>query len=442
MLINSAATYWAYEMYAASINPSRAMADATRVLFLNPLNPWSHTEVGKSIFAAMELFERTTRRYGRPEWGIDSTVVNGAAIPIEIRSVWERPFGQLLHFCRTAHEGPSSAILPRLLVLSPMAGHFGTVLRETVCEFLPNYDVFVTEWADARMVPLTEGNFDLDDYIDYVISILEHLKGDIHVIAVCQSAVPLLAAVSLMEAEGNPNVPKSMTLISGTVDTRINPTVVNHEIQRRGLQWFSENTITKVPFPHPGEMRDVYPGFFQLNGFINLDLDREIDAHKEFFKSLVRGDVDFAEKFRSFYDEYLAVMDLSGDFFLQTVDAVFLRHTLALGEMTHRGVLVNPANVRRTALMTVEAEFDTIASVGQTKAAHDLCVNIPHDRRAHYVQEDVGHYGVFNGVRFSSDVLPRIDQFIRDQEKVRRPRSLLSNDERRLLSEVRLVSSP
>jgi len=245
-----------------------------------------------------------------------------------------------------------------------------------------------------------------------VISMLHALGGETHVVAVCQPAVPVMAAAALMEADEDPYVPVSMVLMGGPIDTRINPTVVNTLAERRGIDWFRRNVITKVPFPNPGFMRDVYPGFLQLNGFVSMNLDRHIEAHRELFQHLVRGDGDSAQKHREFYDEYLAVMDLAAEYYLQTVDTVFVRHALPLGEMTHRGRPVDPSRIKRVALLTIEGEHDDISGVGQTEAAHRLCVNIPADRKAHWLQHGVGHYGVFNGSRFRSEIAPRIADFV------------------------------
>jgi poly(3-hydroxybutyrate) depolymerase len=315
---------------------------------------------------------------------------------------------------------------PKVLIVAPMSGHYATLLRGTVEAFLPNHDVYITDWTDARMVPLAAGRFDLDDYIDYVISILHRLGGDTHVIAVCQPSVPVLAATALMEAANDPYAPLSITLMGGPIDTRCNPTGVNKLAEARGVDWFRRNVITKVPFPHPGVMRDVYPGFLQLNGFVSMNLDRHLDAHKNLFYHLVQGDGDSVQKHREFYDEYLAVMDLTAEFYLQTVDTVFVQHALPKGRMTHRDRPVDPSAIRNTALLTVEGEKDDISGVGQTEAAHRLCVNIPADRKAHYLQLGVGHYGVFNGSRFRSEIAPRIADFMlthnnrRQQPAVRR----------------------
>jgi poly(3-hydroxybutyrate) depolymerase len=403
--------YWLYEMGHAALDPSRAFADATKLFFKNPANPFAHTQYGKSVAAAAELFERVTRRYGRPEWHIDSTVVGGERVPVHINTVWERPFCRLLHFERAFTNVPRRP-QPKLLIVAPMSGHYATLLRGTVEAFLPNHDVYITDWRNVRSVPVSEGRFDLDDYIDYVISISHFLGGDCHMIAVCQPSVPVLAAVALMEADKDPYVPHSMTLMGGPIDTRVNPNGVNKLAESRGLDWFRRTVITKVPFPNAGFMRDVYPGFLQLSGFVSMNLDRHLEAHRELFHNLVKGDGDSAAKHKEFYDEYLAVMDLSAEFYLQTVDTVFIRHLLPKGEMTHRGRPIDPGMIKRVALLTVEGEHDDISGVGQTEATHKLCPNIPADMKVHYLQPGVGHYGVFNGSRFRSEIMPRIADFV------------------------------
>ncbi len=410
-ILLSTPMYWLYEMGQAALNPSRAVADATRLFFKNPANPFAHTTYGKSVAAAAEVFERSTRRYRRPEWGIDRVTVGAEPIPVHITTVWERPFCRLLHFERAFARAPRRP-QPKLLIVAPMSGHYPTLLRGTVDTFLPNHDVYLTEWADARMVPVAKGRFDLDDYIDYIISILHVLGGDVHVVAVCQPSVPVMAAISLMEADKDPYVPHSMVLMGGPIDTRINSNAVNKLAENRGIDWFRNHVITKVPFPHPGFMRDVYPGFLQLHGFMSMNLDRHLEAHRNLFTHLVKGDGDSAQKHREFYDEYLAVMDLAAEFYLQTVDTVFIRHALPKGKMTHRGRRIDPSQIKRVALLTVEGEHDDISAVGQTEAAHVLCTNIPADDKAHYLQPGVGHYGVFNGSRFRAEIAPRISDFV------------------------------
>ncbi|RWG58655.1 MAG: polyhydroxyalkanoate depolymerase [Mesorhizobium sp.] len=402
--------YQLYELNHAALQPARLYADAVRFFYSNPLNPVSHTALGRSVAAAAELFERTTRRYGKPEFGLTKAVVDWKSVNVAERTVWSKPFCNLVRFERQLPAGRKPD--PKLLIVAPMSGHYATLLRGTVEAMLPHADVHITDWVDARMVPLSQGSFDLDDYIDYVIEMFHALGPDTHVMAVCQPSVPVLAAVALMEKRGDPFVPSTMTLMGGPIDTRRNPTAVNLLAGEKGTDWFRENVIMQAPWPVPGFGRDVYPGFLQLSGFMSMNLDRHIIAHKDFFMHLVKNDGDSAEKHRDFYDEYLAVMDLTAEFYLQTVDTVFVRHALPKGEMTHRGEAVDPQAIRNVALFTVEGENDDISGLGQTQAAHELCVNIPADRQAHYVQPAVGHYGVFNGSRFRSEIVPRILDFI------------------------------
>ncbi|MEO8667682.1 MAG: polyhydroxyalkanoate depolymerase [Bauldia sp.] len=401
--------YQLYELNHAAIGPFRAMADATRLYFQNPLNPLSQTPFGRGVAAAAELFERTTRRYGKPEFGIGSTLVRGVRLPVREQVVWQRPFCRLVHFEKT---GELKAPQPKLLIVAPMSGHYATLLRGTVEAFLPDHDVYITDWADARMVPVAEGDFNLDDYIDYLISIHHFLGAGAHVVAVCQPSVPVLAAVALMEAGGDAHLPATMTLMGGPIDTRISPTAVNTLANNRPIEWFQQNAIMTVPFPHPGVMRKVYPGFLQISGFLSMNLEKHMEAHRDFFGHLVKGDGDSADKHRDFYDEYMAVMDLTAEFYLQTVDTVFIHHQLPKGEMRHRGKLVKPASIKTVALLTIEGENDDISGLGQTKAAHDICTSIPASMKAHYMQPQVGHYGVFNGSRFRSEIAPRIADFI------------------------------
>jgi poly(3-hydroxybutyrate) depolymerase len=381
-----------------------------RLAYANPLNPFAHTYLGRAAAAGLEVFERTTRRYGKPEFGLAETIVDGTSVAVSERVVWRQPFCNLIHFERAVPKGRTSD--PRVLIVAPMSGHYATLLRGTVEALLPQSDVYITDWIDARVVPLTEGTFDLDDYIEYVIEMLHFLGPDTHVIAVCQPAVPVLAAVALMEADNDPLSPSSMTLMGGPIDTRINPTSVNQLAEDKPITWFRDNVIMPVPFPQPGFMRPVYPGFLQLSGFMSMNLDRHMTATKEFFEHLVKNDGDAAEKHRDFYDEYMAVMDLTAEFYLQTVDQVFIRHALPHGTFMHRGQAVDPAAIRTCALMTVEGERDDISGIGQTHAAHGLCSNIPDEKRVHHLQEGVGHFGVFSGSRFQRELVPRIVDFM------------------------------
>ena len=402
--------YQLYEMAHAALAPARAVSDATHLIFSNPWNPLSNTFLGKNISAGAELFERLTRRYGKPAFGLDDFQVDGVLYPVLEEVVWTRPFCNLLHFARP--DFAAGASQPKLLIVAPMSGHYATLLRGTVEAFLPYFDVTITDWADARMVPLALGPFDLDDYIVYLRQILAHLGPGVHTIGVCQPSVPLLAAAALMEADGDPAAPASMTLMGGPVDTRRSPTEVNKLAEKRGVEWFRRNCLHTAPFPYPGFGREVYPGFLQLSGFMAMNIDRHVTAHLEMFQHLVAGDEDPAEKHREFYDEYLAVMDLTAEYYMQTIETVFVRHALPKGEMTHRRRPVDLKAIRNGGLLTVEGEKDDISGVGQTCAANDLCVNIPESRKHYHLAKGVGHYGVFNGSRFRNEIAPRIREFI------------------------------
>jgi poly(3-hydroxybutyrate) depolymerase len=406
------AYYW-YEAAHWLLSPARAASDATRVLFENPVNPLANTAYGRTVTAACELFERTTRRYGKPIFGLKATTVDGERVPVTERVVWERPFCRVISFDRALRRPVSQ---PKVLIVAPMSGHYATLLRGTVETFLPTHQVYITDWNDARMVPLSEGRFDLDDYIDYVMSMIRSLGPDLHVMAVCQPAVPVIAAVARMEAESDPLVPLSMVLMGGPIDTRRSPTAVNQLAEKRGIEWFERHCIVKVPPSQPGFWRDVYPGFLQLSGFMAMNMDRHLNAHYEMFKHLVEGDGDSAEKHREFYDEYLAVMDLTAEFYLQTVEKVFVNHELPKGEMMHRDKPVDLMAIRRCAIMAVEGERDDISGIGQTLAALELTPNLPAHKKTYHLQPKVGHYGVFNGSRFRSDIAPRITEFMLNHE--------------------------
>lgn len=407
--------HW-YELSHAAVRPARVAADAGRLFFNNPFNPLTHTGFGRHAAAACEVFERTTRRYNKPDFRITETTVDGESVPVFENVVWERPFCQVVHMVRDLPR-ERRAQDPRVLLVAPMSGHFATLLRGTIETLLPNHEVYITDWQDARNVPLAAGSFDLDDYVDYMRDMFCYFGGDVHVFAVCQPSVPVLAAVALMEEENDPCVPLSMILAGGPIDTRVSPTAVNKLAEEKGTDWFRHNVITNVPWPRLGFGRSVYPGFLQLTGFMTMNLDRHMKAHKDLFYHLVRGDGDSAVKHREFYDEYLAVMDLTAEFYLQTVDTVFVRQTLPRGEMVHRGRKVDPSAIRRVALMTVEGEKDDITGIGQCAAAHDLCPNIPADCKIHFECPSVGHYGIFNGSRFRTEIAPRIANFVRQHDQ-------------------------
>ena len=401
--------YHLYEMNHAALAPWRAVADAGISFWRNPANPFASTQLGRSLAASLELFERTTRRYGKPEFGIKDTIINDDLVAVEETVVLTKPFCKLLNFRK---DWAPKKKQHKLLIVAPMSGHYATLLRGTVESMLPHYDTYITDWVDARTVPALEGSFDLDDYVDYITEMLQFLGPDTSVMAVCQPSVPVMAAVSLMNAANDPCAPKTMILMGGPIDTRRNPTAVNRLAQEKGAEWFRNNVIMKVPAPHAGIMRDVYPGFLQLGGFMTMNLDRHLDAHRELFWHLVEGDGDSAEKHREFYDEYMSVMDLTAEFYLETVEKVFITHDLPNGTLTHRNARVDPSRITRTALMTIEGERDDISGVGQTEAAQDLCSNLPKEKKLHHLQPGVGHYGVFNGSRFRKEIVPRIVEFV------------------------------
>jgi poly(3-hydroxybutyrate) depolymerase len=413
-------SYPFYEMMHLAFAPARAMSDATLNTFTNPFNPFAHTSIGRSVAAAAELFERMTRRYSKPIFGLTETTIDGVPVHIAEEVVWERPFCSLLHF-RRQFEGPAPR-QSKLLIVAPMSGHYATLLRGTVEAFLPSHDVYITDWHNARAVPTERGMFGLDDYIDYLVEMMRVLskRGDgvpLHTLGVCQASVPLICAVGALEGEGGLDAPESMVLMGGPIDPRRSPTAVNRLAVERGVDWFHRNCIHTVPFPHAGLGRSVYPGFLQLSGFMAMNLERHVAAHVEMFNHLVEGDGDSAEKHRDFYDEYLAVMDLDAEFYLETVEKVFIRHEVPQGRLRHRGEIIDLSAISRTALLTVEGEKDDISGVGQTYAAQEICANVPEARKQHYLQEGVGHYGVFNGSRFRREIAPRIRDFLNRVER-------------------------
>ncbi|MGX6649059.1 polyhydroxyalkanoate depolymerase [Maricaulaceae bacterium MS644] len=408
------------EMTRAAMLPWRAAANATRRSLRSPLNPAGDTLAGRTTAAAADLFESLTRYYGKPEWNISPFDLDGNPVETEIETVWEKPFCQLLHFKRDraalarARGVKASEIKdPKVLFVAPMSGHHATLLRGTVEAFLPDSEVYITDWADARHVPVHEGRFDLDDFVEYVREMITALGEDVHVVAVCQPGPPTLAAVALMAEDGDPRRPASMTFMGSPIDTRKSPTVPNKLSEERPFEWFRDNLIHTVPAVYPGGMRRVYPGFLQLTGFINMNYDRHVDAHWRFFNQMIDGDGDSADRHRDFYDEYLSVMDLTEEFYLQTISDVFQEHKLALGTMTVRDRAVRPEAITDVALLTVEGENDDISGIGQTQAAHTLCTALSDSLREDYVQPGVGHYGVFNGRRFREEIAPKMKAFMR-----------------------------
>jgi poly(3-hydroxybutyrate) depolymerase len=398
--------YLLHEASQFMLTPARVAAGITKLVCESPLSPLTYTPTGRALVASCELFERTTRAYPKPAFNL----------PASERVVWQRPF------CRVVAFGPPSN-KPKVLIVAPMSGHYATLLRGTVAAFLDSHQVFITDWSDAKQVPQSEGRFDLSDYVEYCISMFATLGPDLHVMAVCQPAVPVLAAIALMEAEEHPQVPRSVALLGGPIDTRQTPTAVNSFAQTRDLHWFERHCIHPVPDRFRGRGRMVYPGFMQLCGFMAMNPDRHVSAHWEMFNHLVEGDGDSAEKHREFYDEYLAVMDLNAEYYLQTLETVFIDHLLPRGLMQHRGRPVDLKAIHRCALMTIEGERDDITGRGQTVAALDLTPNLSAAKKQHHLQAGVGHYGVFNGSRFKREIAPRIKAFMERNAAVEPVRS-------------------
>ncbi|MGE3916982.1 MAG: polyhydroxyalkanoate depolymerase [Hyphomicrobiaceae bacterium] len=404
--------YHAYEMAHAFVSPFRLAAKGIRQSLDLPWNMFGQTIPGRHMAAAIDVFDKITRRYAKPEFGISETRIHGFPVPVREEVVLEKTFCNLLHFDRDVRV-IGKRYDPKVLLVAPMSGHYATLLRGTVDAMIQEHSVYITDWKDARDVPMAMGRFDLDDFIDYIIDFVEFLGPNTHVIAVCQPSVPALAATAVMAARGSKCQPASLTLMGGPIDTRRNPTVVNELARKRPIEWFERNVINYVPFPNPGFMRKVYPGFIQLTGFMTMNLERHTSAHLELFRNLVKGDCDSVDAHARFYDEYLAVMDLTAEFYLQTVETVFQRHDLPDKRLRHRGELVDCSAIRKTALLTIEGEKDDICGLGQTDAAHDLCSNVAVDERYNYVQSGVGHYGVFNGTRWRTEIQPRIREMIR-----------------------------
>jgi poly(3-hydroxybutyrate) depolymerase len=408
--------YSLYELGHLSVAPLRIAALMQSSMLRSPMNPLGDTEVGRTAAAAADLFESMTRRYRKPDWDLPTTKENGADVAVTPVSAWSTPWCNMIHFERDADAlkgARGERIDPTVLLVAPMSGHYATLLRDTVTAFLPDHEVYITDWADARMVPVMAGRFDLNDYIDHIMGMLRSLGPQTHVVAVCQPGPAVVAAVALMAEEDDPCTPATMTIMGSPIDARKSPTAPNLLAEKRDIDWFKSNMIHTVPALYPGAFRRVYPGFLQLASFMGMNLSSHVDAHQAYFQNLVKGDGEPAEKHRKFYDEYLAVMDLSEEFYIQTLVEIFQEYRLANGTMTHRGRKVDPGKITKTALLTVEGENDDISGIGQTQAAHDVCGNIPEQMRRDYIQPAVGHYGVFSGRRFRTEIYPRVREFMR-----------------------------
>lgn len=400
--------YHAIELHKALLTPAVELASATSSLLLHPRNPLGHTVVGRTIAANHELFARIHRRYPKPVFGINAIGAGEQHRAVREEVVAIRPFCTLR---RLRKESASRA--PRILIVAPLSGHFATLLRDTVRTFLQDFEVYVTDWTDAKLVPLAQGPFHLHDYIEYVREFLSMLGPDTQVLAVCQPTVPVLAAVSLMAEEDHPCTPRTLTLMAGPIDTRLQPTEVNRFALSKPLSWFERQLIFRVPLTYPGFRRKVYPGFLQHASFIAMNPDRHWKAHQEFYLDVVRGRQAKAQAHRTFYDEYNAVLDMAAEYYLDTLKVVFQDCLLPRRMMTVRGQLVRPELIRNTALLTIEGAQDDVVGIGQTQAAQALCRALPDSLRKHILVENVGHYGVFSGGRFREQIYPQIRDFIR-----------------------------
>ena len=404
--------YDAYEMQRSMLAGVSAWAGFGAEMLHNPANPFHYVGGSQVMSSALEVFAHASAPRGKPAFGFAHTLIDGRTVGIEEEIVLQKPFGQLKRFKRAGIEGG-----PKLLIVAPMSGHYATLLRGTVERMLPSADVYITDWRDAKMVPLSDGTFDLDDYVDYLIAFMEALgpnegQGGSHMLAVCQPSVPCYAAAALMSADKNPCRPKTLTMMGGPIDTRKAPTAVNTLATERPFSWFEQNVIATVPMNYPGAGRQVYPGFLQLAGFMSMNLGNHMISHWEMFKHLVQGDGESADATKDFYEEYRSVCDMTAEFYLQTIDVVFQDHALPKGTMMHRGRRVDPAAITDVAILAIEGERDDISGLGQTRAALDIATKLPAAKKKYLMAEGAGHYGIFNGSRWRDRIAPVLEQWI------------------------------
>ena len=406
--------YQLYETQRAMMAPFAEFASASAKLYSHPLSPFTHTPMAQRVAAGLDLVHRLAKEYEKPGFGIASVSVKGVEVAVQEQVIQNRPFCRLLRFKRFTDNPQALAQMkeqPTVLVVAPLSGHHSTLLRDTVKSLLQDHKVFITDWTDARMVPVDDGPFHLDDYVAYVQDFIRLIGPDVNVISVCQPTVPVLAAVSLMASAGEPT-PRTMTMMGGPIDARRSPTAVNNLAINKSHDWFEHNVIYRVPLNYPGAGRRVYPGFLQHTGFVAMNPDRHLTSHYDYFLDLIRGDDDSAEGHRQFYDEYNAVLDMPAEYYLDTIKTVFQDFALVNGNWVVAGEPVRPQDITRTALLTVEGELDDISGAGQTEAAHGLCTGIPKARSLHYTAEGAGHYGIFSGRRWREMVYPQVRDFI------------------------------
>lgn len=407
--------YQLHEMNRTLLSPLIQWAEASSKLFTSPVSLLAHSPFSQRIAAGYELMFRLGKQYEKPEFGITTTEVDGITVDITEEIVINKPFCRLLHFRKDLSGSTLSKVKhPKVLLVAPLSGHHATLLRDTVRGLLPNHDVYITDWTDARMVPLDKGAFHLHDYIYYVQDFIRHLSPDLHVISVCQPTVPVLAAISLMASAGENTMPKTMVMMGGPIDPRKSPTQVNDLATDKPFSWFENTVIYSVPSNHPGVGRKVYPGFLQHAGFVAMNPRRHAESHWEFYLHLRRGDNESAEEHRKFYNEYNAVLDMPAEYYLETIQTVFQEFRLPTGTWEVEGKLVRPQDITNVALFTIEGELDDISGSGQTRAAHELCKHIPKEMKHHYTAPQCGHYGIFSGRRWREMIVPQITEFIRN----------------------------
>jgi poly(3-hydroxybutyrate) depolymerase len=406
--------YHLHELQRRFLNPLSVWAQATSELFSSPYSPLAYSPMSRRLSAGYDLLHRIGKQYEKPEFGLKTTKIGDVEVPVVEEVTVERPFCRLLHFKRLIPAKLKRPADPRVLIVAPLSGHHATLLRDTVRALLPDHDIWITDWIDSRLVPITAGPFHLDDYVEYVIDFVRELGPDVHLISVCQPTVPVLAAVSLMASNRDPKLPQTMTMMGGPIDSRKSPTQVNALAIRKNFDWFENTVIFKVPSAHPGYLRKVYPGFLQHAGFVAMNPDRHLNSHWDYYLDLVKGDMDDVEGHRTFYDEYNAVIDLPAEYYLDTIRIVFQEHSLPNGTWKVRGHLVRPEDITSVALFTIEGELDDISGSGQTQAAHGLCKGIPKSKKQHLTAEGAGHYGIFSGRRWREQIAPKIKNFIRD----------------------------
>ncbi len=406
--------YQFHELNRNFINPLIQWAEASAKLFTNPVSPLAHAPFAQRIAAGYELMYRLGKAYEKPSFGIEKVAVNGQDVRILERVAIQKPFCDLIHFRKDMSDAEIAKLdQPKVLIVAPLSGHHATLLRDTVRSMLENHDVYVTDWLDARMVPYSEGPFHLHDYVYYVQEFIRALGPDVHLMAVCQPTVPVMAAVSLMASENDPKLPRSMTLMGGPIDPRKSPTQVNDLAASKPFNWFENTVIYAVPPNYPGHGRKVYPGFLQHAGFIAMNPGRHAQSHWDFYMHLRQGDNDSAENHRKFYDEYNAVLDMPAEFYLETIKDIFQDYRLPTGTWEIGGKLVRPQDIKTVALFTIEGELDDISGPGQTQAAHDLCSSIPKNMKEDYVAKGAGHYGIFSGRRWRETICPKVGEFIK-----------------------------